>query len=550
MATSHQPRTNNQQDSEPEVVLAASTSKPLDTSEVTQHRPRWRRRILRGLGNYGGPWLCSFGVALGAGCWLIYSAMQAPTSAAANLTNTLILLGLDPERALLTGALIFCLAAALVGVLVCWRNELMAAFGALAGAEAALYVSYVLPFIQREMQPTRDPGGTLEPLNQAGLTHNVLVILALGGVCAFAGVGIGRTLRQFILFPCGRLCWRLSRSVWQAGGWVAAAAFRRPRRSSWAGMLRPLRSLKLWSAPAAAVAALYVAFLALSNAGPLLFYSPDYGVHLAAPLPVINGSQAEPGKLISTTYPSPALEGQQRQVVIYLPPSYNDPLNIDRRYPVLYVLHGTPGSPNDWFAAGHLADTANQLIAQHAIGDLIIVSPDGRGRPGASPEWGNSADGHQRLEDSIAFDLVSYIDSHYRTMALANDRAIGGLSSGGFGAMNIASHHPDIFGAVISLGGYYQAEGPIWGTGLSYRQENSPLYVFPRRPDDWALAIFLGAADKDHPYYADTKAFSAELAQLHVSYHLDIEHGAHAWGIWAKQMWNALLWLHGVDPRW
>lgn len=542
MATPHQTCPTNQQDS--------TLEDSLDTSEVVHDRPRLRGHIFRGLGNYGGPWLCSFAVALGVGCWLMASAMQAPASAAANLTNTLILVGLDPERALLVGSLIFCLAAALVGALMGWRKELLAAFGAFVGAVVALCLAYIMPFVQREVQPTRDPGGAIEPLNQAGLTHNILVILALGVACAFAGVAIGRSLRQLVLLPCGRLCWRLCRSIWQAGRWVAAAVAGRPRHSSWRELLRPLYNLRLWSAPIAAVAVLYVALLALSSAGSLLFYSPDYGVHLAAPLPVINGSQAQPGKIISTTYPSPALGGQQRQIAIYLPPFYNDPVNKDRRYPVLYVLHGTPGSPNDWFAAGHLADTANQLIARHEIGDMIIVSPDGRGQPGASPEWGNSADGHQRLEDAIAFDLVRYIDSHYRTIALASYRAIGGLSAGGFGAMNLASHHPDIFGAVISLGGYYQAEGTIWGTQLTYRQENSPLYVFPRRPDDWQLAIFLGAADKDQPYYADTKAFSAELTQLHISYHLNVERGAHAWSIWAKQMWNALLWLHGVNARW
>ncbi len=542
MATSQQTCPINQQDPLPEDSLA--------TLVAADNRPRRWGGVLSKIVSHAGPWLSSCAVALGVGCWLIYSAAQSPTSPAASLTNTLILLGLDPERALMVGALVFCLAAALVGTLVGWRREMLAAFGALVGAVAALCLAYIMPFVQREMQPTRDPGGALEPLNQGMLAHNVLVILALGGLCAFAGLGIGRSLRQLVLLPCGRLGWRLGKSAWQAGAWLAAAVARRPRRPAWREMLRPLASLKLWAAPVAIVTGLYLAFLALSNAGTLLLYSPDYGVHRAAPLPIINGVQAQSGQVVQTTYPSPAMGGQKRQVAIYLPPSYNDPLDKARRYPVLYVLHGTPGGPNDWFAAGHLEDTANQLIARHEIGDMIIVSPDGRGRPGASPEWGNSADGHQRLEDSIAFDLVQYIDSHYRTLASATYRAIGGLSSGGFGAMNIASHHPDIFGAVISLGGYYQAEGTIWGTQLAYRQENSPLYVFPRRPDDWMLAIFLGAADKDQPYYSDTKAFSAELAQLHVSYHLDVEHGAHSWGVWAKQMWNALLWLHGINPRW
>jgi len=52
---------------------------------------------------------------------------------------------------------------------------------------------------------------------------------------------------------------------------------------------------------------------------------------------------------------------------------------------------------------------------------------------------------------------------------------------GGFGALNIVVHHPEIFGTVISLGGYYHAEGSIWGNNAAYIQQNSPADVFPSR---------------------------------------------------------------------
>ena len=114
---------------------------------------------------------------------------------------------------------------------------------------------------------------------------------------------------------------------------------------------------------------------------------------------------------------------------------------------------------------------------------------------------------------------------------------------GGFGATNIAVHHPDIFGSVISLGGYYYAEGGIWGNNAAYMRENSPADVLPANKQAWKLLFFLGAGTQDQPYYNDTLQFAHELDKLHIAYHLDIRQGYHSWTVWQVQMYNALLWL-------
>jgi S-formylglutathione hydrolase FrmB len=115
---------------------------------------------------------------------------------------------------------------------------------------------------------------------------------------------------------------------------------------------------------------------------------------------------------------------------------------------------------------------------------------------------------------------------------------------GGFGATNIAVHHPDIFGSVISLGGYYYAEGGIWGNNAAYMQQNSPATVLPTKKQAWKLQFFLGAGSQDQPYYTDTQQFAQELDGLHILYHLDIQKGYHSWTTWQKQMYRALVWLH------
>ena len=211
---------------------------------------------------------------------------------------------------------------------------------------------------------------------------------------------------------------------------------------------------------------------------------------------------------------------------------------------MLYLLHGSPGQAHDCITAGKANQSADTLIALGKIPELIMVLPDGNGRPGATSEWANTYDQRQLIESYVVNDVVRYIDSKYRTIPDAANRAIGGLSMGGFGAINIAVHHPDIFGSVISLGGYYYAEGGIWGNNAAYMQQNSPADVLPAKKQAWKLLFFLGAGTQDQPYYTDTQQFAQELSGLHIPYHLDIQQGYHSWAFWQTQMYNALLWLH------
>jgi S-formylglutathione hydrolase FrmB len=228
---------------------------------------------------------------------------------------------------------------------------------------------------------------------------------------------------------------------------------------------------------------------------------------------------------------------------VYLPPSYDTPQGRTERYPTLYLLHGAPGVEVDWFAAGDANQSADLLIAHHEIAELILVLPDGNGRPGETSEWGNSFDGRQNMETFVAVDLVHDVDAKYRTIAEPAYRGIGGLSMGGFGAMNIAVHHPDVFGFVISLGGYYTAEGSVWGNNAAYIRANSSQDTLPGDPLAWNLHIFLGVATKDQPYAVDALRFTQVLERLHIPYRLDVEPGYHSWRVWQVQFYHALLWL-------
>jgi S-formylglutathione hydrolase FrmB len=190
-----------------------------------------------------------------------------------------------------------------------------------------------------------------------------------------------------------------------------------------------------------------------------------------APLPAAPAS-----RIVAGTFYSKAMHGT-RGYDVYLPPSYD--LAPDRAYAVLYLLHGDGGRADDWAAFG-LRAKMDQIIASGAP-EMIVVMPDGSAGSGDLTDWANRWDGSEPVEDQV-LDLVRFVDQSYRTMPDRSTRFIGGLSSGGFGALNLALHHPDLFSTAMSFSGFVAANDPeadsgVFGEDSAYIEQNSPAVL-------------------------------------------------------------------------
>jgi len=119
--------------------------------------------------------------------------------------------------------------------------------------------------------------------------------------------------------------------------------------------------------------------------------------------------------------------------------------------PVLYFLHGYPGTAGDPFARG-LAQTLNKLL-QEGYPPFVFASVDGNGERHPDTEWANSNDGSDLVMDRVVDAAIPAVEgTHMRDAA---HRAIAGFSMGGYGAMNIAMQNPAVFGQVVSIAGYF-----------------------------------------------------------------------------------------------
>ncbi len=140
--------------------------------------------------------------------------------------------------------------------------------------------------------------------------------------------------------------------------------------------------------------------------------------------------------------------GRAVDIRVLLPDGYR--AHPSKRYPVLYLFHGTSGRASDWVETGDATKTT-------AHRPLIVVMADagfdGDGGGWFTDWWNGGAGGPPMWETFHIHQLIPWVDANLRTIAARRGRAIAGLSQGGFGALTYAARHPDLFSAVASFSG-------------------------------------------------------------------------------------------------
>ena len=166
--------------------------------------------------------------------------------------------------------------------------------------------------------------------------------------------------------------------------------------------------------------------------------------------PVVAG--AKPASVESIRIHGTALENNRtgadvdRPALVYLPPSYGT--DRTRRYPVVYALHGFGIDAAKWSQEIHVPQTIEGAFAKGAQ-EMIVVLTDASNAYGGSMYSSSSTTGD--FEEYIAHDVVSYMDSHYRTIADRRARGLVGHSMGGYGAARIGMKRADVFGALYIM---------------------------------------------------------------------------------------------------
>jgi S-formylglutathione hydrolase FrmB len=309
-----------------------------------------------------------------------------------------------------------------------------------------------------------------------------------------------------------------------------------------------------------------VAALAVTPAAEAVTLRDGHGLHVVS-------VQAPDSRLLAVTVTTPALNGPAN-VRILLPAGYAR--HPRRRYPVLYLLHGTSGGAADWTTLG----SAEQTTAGR---QLIVVMPDiaqNDDGGGWCTNWFNGgARGRPEWETFHIDQLIPWIDQNLRTVRSRSERAIAGLSQGGFCSISYAARHPDLFGIALSYSGApdiaYDAEAqplvtPIINAtevGLDHVPANSMFGPRSSEEINWAAGdpatlagnlrdtkLFMytgngqpGPLDAGAPSSGAeaieagvqvlTQLFHRRLEALGIpSYYDDYGPGTHSWPYWARDL--------------
>lgn len=232
------------------------------------------------------------------------------------------------------------------------------------------------------------------------------------------------------------------------------------------------------------------------------------------------------GAVLQGTFP-----GAERPGLVYLPPGF-DP---SRRYPVVYLLHGMPGSPSEYLdGAGFLA-AADDGIAGGTLEPFLAVLPAAGPAGRYDGEWAGP------WEHDLVDEIVPWVDAHLPTSPSAGDRVLAGLSAGGFGAVDIALRHPAVFGRAASWSGYFTPlhDGPFKGAPRTVLAANDPVELVRRRAAALrrdGLRFFLSTG----PYHShwfrpqQTVSFAAELAALRLP--VELRRYPSEQGVWTAQV--------------
>ena len=298
----------------------------------------------------------------------------------------------------------------------------------------------------------------------------------------------------------------------------------------------PRRLLALVAVPGA-----LVLFLAVGLTG-LYRYIDSYWLYRGFPPPHDPAFVRQAGTLQTIHVTSAAIGGRSQRVVVYLPPGY-DP-NAQRRYPVLYLLHGFPGDPDGFVRTVRVGVVEDTLLAENKLQPLIIAMPMGSTGNFTDEEWANGIHANSGWETFLARDVVRAVDRQFRTIATGAGRALGGLSEGGYASLNIGLHHPSEFRVLESWSGYEKAENvkSIFGGRPELLARNSPLHTLPRvaprlRREHAFVWFYTGDNDR---LRGENARFAAELRRFRIRYRFFLSPGGHTWRIWRDNAWAAV----------
>ncbi len=243
---------------------------------------------------------------------------------------------------------------------------------------------------------------------------------------------------------------------------------------------------------------------------------------------------------------------------IYLPANYE---KSDKKFPILYLLHGYTDNENTWIKKGSVNQTVDQKILSKEIAEMIIVMPNG------GLKWYvNQPNGNFNYEDMFINEFIPYIEKTYRVKANKKNRSICGLSMGGYGALGFAMRHPNIFATCVAYSAAIRPDdevlklsqksfdilyAPVYGKNVKGKarlskhwNENNPIYLAKTLPTENLKSVnwYISCGDDDWLYYGNS-VLRKIFRDRGIPHEYRVMDGMHNWYYWRTHIVEGLQFI-------
>lgn len=188
---------------------------------------------------------------------------------------------------------------------------------------------------------------------------------------------------------------------------------------------------------------------------------------------------------VQTTDLKGQLSGVDGEVLVWLPPQYNDPAYKDKKFPVVELLPGFPGSSKTWFGTMNVTDQLKPLMASGQVAPFILVSPRTLLLGDNTDTGCADVPGKVNADTWLSRDVPQMILDNFRADPSSDRWAVAGYSAGAHCADRLALEHPNRYRAGISLSGYNdpaQENLSLTAKDPKLRETSNPLYILQHAP--------------------------------------------------------------------
>ncbi|WP_341873943.1 alpha/beta hydrolase [Streptomyces ficellus] len=236
------------------------------------------------------------------------------------------------------------------------------------------------------------------------------------------------------------------------------------------------------------------------------------------------------------------ISGVQAEVYVWLPPQYDDPAHKDRKFPVVELLSGFPGSPKSWFVGMHVNEQLEPLMRNGTVEPFILVAPRSH-LLGHTDTGCANVPGKINADTWLSVDVRKMVTDNFRAATTADGWSVAGFSSGAHCATKLAIAHPDRYRFGISLSGYNDpAAEPssLTGKDPGLRHAHNPLTMLKTAQVPPRVTLLLTGDGAD--------GYEQGVALREVSKpptRIDVRqvYGGHRTSTWVREVPSAFQWL-------